>query len=108
MEDGPVQVFPWNLFLSEVGAGHLNKSPPGAFYEAVGTLSIGGSDNDLGLVVVDPLEALATHEFLVEASVESAGEMADVRSKLGEGVDDLVGCGGLEAVKPEVLGCTVD
>ena len=34
--------------------------------------------------------------------------MANVRGELGEGVDDLVGNGVLEAVKPSVSGCGVD
>ena len=55
MEDCPLSVLPWNLFLGELGAGHLNKSPPGAFDETVGALSLGGSGDDIELVVVDPL-----------------------------------------------------
>ena len=54
MEYGPVPVLPRHLFLGEVCAGHLDKSPPGAFDETVGALSLGGGGDDLGLVVVDP------------------------------------------------------
>ena len=52
MEDGPVPVILWNLFLGGVGSGHLDESPPGVFYDTVGSLSLGGSSNDLVLVGV--------------------------------------------------------
>ena len=54
VEDGLVPVFPWHLFLCEVGAGHLNKSAPGALDKTVVALSLVGGCNDLGLVVIDP------------------------------------------------------
>ena len=79
MEDGPVPVLPGHMFLGEVGAGHLDEIPPGAFDETVGALSLGESGDDLVLVVVDPPEALPPHEFAVEVSVESAGEADNVR-----------------------------
>ena len=104
MEDDPVPVIPWHLFLGEVGAGHLDESPPGAFDETVCALSCGGSGNDLGLVVVDPSGALAPHKFAVEVSVELAGEVGTISLESGEGVDDFVGRGGIEAIEPEVLG----
>ena len=90
IEDGPVPVFAWYLFICEVGAGHLDESAPGLFEETVGAMSFGEGYNYLGFVVVDPLEALAPHEFTVEAGVEAARESADVRAELGESVDDLV------------------
>ena len=90
VEDGPVPVLLRCLFLSEVYAGHLDKGLPGAFDETVGALSLVGGGDDLGLVSVDPLEALAPHEFLVKVRMESAGEVSDIRSELGEDVDDLV------------------
>ena len=58
MEDGPVSVLLWYIFLCEVGVVHLNKSAPGAFEKTFGALSLGGSCNYLGLVVVDPSKAL--------------------------------------------------
>ena len=54
MEYGPVPVFPWHLFFSELGAVHLDKSPPGVFNDTVGALSLGGGGDDLVLVVVGP------------------------------------------------------
>ena len=68
----------------------MNESVPGAFGETVSTLYLGGRGNDLGLVVVDPSEAFAPDEFLVKVSLELAGEVADIRTELGEVVDDLV------------------
>ena len=68
----------------------MNESAPGEFDKTVGALSLGRSCNDLGLVVVDPSEALAPHNFFVKVDMESTGEVADIRAKLGEGVDDLV------------------
>ena len=79
IEDGPVPVFAWYLFICEVGAGHLDEIPPGAFEETVGALSLGESGDDLVLVVVDPPEALPPHEFAVEVSVELVGEADNVR-----------------------------
>ena len=58
IEDGPVPVLPRHLFISGVGAGHLDESPPGAFDNTIGALSLGDSSNYLGLVVVDPLDSL--------------------------------------------------
>ena len=104
VEDVPVPVLPRHLFLGEVGAVHLDEGPPGAFGETVGTLSLGGGGNDLGLVVVDPSDALAIHDFAVKVRVELAVEVANVRPELGEGVDDFVERGGLEAVEPAVSG----
>ena len=89
VEDGPVPVLLTHIFPGEVGAGHLDDSPPGAFGETVGALYLGGGGDDLGLVVVDPPEALYPHNFAVEVSVELVGEMADIRPELGEGVDDF-------------------
>ena len=43
----------------------MDKSAPGAFNKAVGVLSFGGGCNDIGLVVVYPLEALSPDEFLI-------------------------------------------
>ena len=90
MEDGPVPVLPWHLYLGEVGAVHLNNSLQGAFDETVGALSLGGSRDDLGLVFVDSLEAFSPHGFTVEVSMESAGGVANVCAELGEGVDDII------------------
>ena len=42
------------MFLSEVGAGHLDEGLSCKFDKTVGALSLGGGGNDLGLVVVDP------------------------------------------------------
>ena len=103
-EDGPVPVLPWHLFLGEVGMGHLEDIPTGAFDESVSALSLGRSSDDLGLVVVDPSDALAIHDFAVKVRVELAVEVANVRPELGEGVDDFVERGGLEAVEPAVSG----
>ena len=75
----PLPILPGHLFLGEVGAGHLDKVPPGAFDRTIGAPSLGGSDNDLGIVVVDPPDALSPHEFAVEVSVELAGEVSGVR-----------------------------
>ena len=90
VEDSSVPVLPRHLFLGEVGAGHLDKGPPGAFDETVGALSLGRGGNDIGLFVVDPSEALAPHEFAVEVSTELEGEVADIRPELEEGLDDFV------------------
>ena len=106
-EDFPVPVLPWHLFLSDLVAGHLDGSPPGVFDKTVGDLSLGRIGNDLRLVVVDPPEALTPHDFVVEVSVESVGEMNDVGQELGEGVDDFIGRGVIEAVEPAVLGCYI-
>ena len=46
--------------------------------------------NDIGLVVIDLPEELNPHECAVEVSMESAGEVADIRPDLGEGVDGFV------------------
>ena len=78
MEDDPVPVILWHLFLGEVDVGHLDDSPSGSFDKTVGALSLGGSGNDLGIVVVDPSGALASHKFAVEASVELAGEVGTI------------------------------
>ena len=75
------------MFLSEVGAGHLDEGLSCTFDKTVGALSLGGGGNDLGLVVVDPSEAVAPHDLLVEVSMGSAGEGADICPELGEGVD---------------------
>ena len=88
VEDSSVPVLPRHLFLGEVGAGHLDKGPPGAFDETVGALSLGRGGNDIGLFVVDPSEALAPHEFAVEVITEL--EVADIRPELEEGLDDFV------------------
>ena len=63
LEDGPVPVLLWHNLLCEVGTGQLDESAPGAFDKTVGALSFGEVCNDLGLVAVDPSEALAPHEF---------------------------------------------
>ena len=80
----------WYLLLCEVGAGYFNESAPGAFDETFGALYFGGGCNDLVLGVVDPSEALAPHEFLVEVGVELAGVADYVYLELVQGVDDLV------------------
>ena len=77
MEDDPVLVLPCHLFPGEVGAIYLDESLPGAFDKTVDALYLGGSRNDLGLVVVDPSEALAPHEFAIEVIVDLAGEVAN-------------------------------
>ena len=79
VEDGPVPVLSRHLFLCEVGAGHLDEVPPGAFDKTVGALYLGRGGNDLGHVAVDTLEALVPHEFTAEVSMESAEELADIR-----------------------------
>ena len=40
------------------------------------------------LSLIQP-EALAPHKFAVEVIMESLGEVADIGSELGEGVDDF-------------------
>ena len=90
VEDCPVPVFVWHLFLYEVGAGHLNESVQGAFDKTVGAMSLGGGCDDIGLVVVDTSEALDPHEFLTKVGMELAGEVAYVCAELGEGFDDIV------------------
>ena len=45
----------------------MNESAPGEFDKTVGALSLGRSCNDLGLVVVDPSEALAPHNFFCQS-----------------------------------------
>ena len=57
------------MFLCEVGVGHLNDTVTVSFGNTNGALSLGGSCNDLRLVVVDPSEALAPHEFSVEVGM---------------------------------------
>ena len=49
--------------------GHLNDTVTVSFGNTNGALSLGGSCNDLRLVVVDPSEALAPHEFSVEVGM---------------------------------------
>ena len=90
VEDVPVPLFPWHMFICDVGAVNLNESAPGAFKKTIGALSLGRSYGDLGLVVFDPSDSLAPHEFSVKVSMESTGKVDDVRAELGEGIDDLV------------------
>ena len=90
MEDGPVPLFAGCLLLCEAGAAHLDMSDPSAFNDTIGALYFGGGCDDLGLVVVCPLEALAPHEFLIELGMESAGKSAYVSAEFGEGADDFV------------------
>ena len=90
MEDVPVPVFTGRLILCEVGAGHLDKSMPDAFNEAVGTLYFGRVCDDVGLVVVYTYESLYPNEFSIEVGVDSLGNSDGVIAELGEGVDDLV------------------
>ena len=51
----------------------MNESAPGVFNDNVCALYLGNSGDDLGLVGVDPLEALAPYDFSFEVIRESAG-----------------------------------
>ena len=103
MEDGSVPVFTGNFLICEVGAGHLDESAPGAFNDNVGALYFVGGCDDLGLVVVYPSEELSPDDFLIKVSVESVGKIAYVSAGFVEGVDDIILCNILEAVKPAVF-----
>ena len=77
----------------------MEESASSAFKEIVGALYFGGGCDDIGLVVVYPLEALDPHVSSIKVSVEFLGKSFYVSVELGEGVDDIVWFGGLETVK---------
>ena len=70
MDNGAVPVLVWHLLLCEVGAVHLDKNTPGTFNENVGAMYFVGGFNDLGFVVVCPLEALAPNDFAIRVEVK--------------------------------------
>ena len=69
MENDAVPVLAWHLLLCEVCVVHLDKITPVSFNETIGALSFGRIFNDLVLVVVYPLEALAP-EFAIGVEVK--------------------------------------
>ena len=55
-----------DLFLGNVGPGHLDESTPRTLDKAIRGLTTSGGSNNITFVGQDVLESLAADEFLVE------------------------------------------